>query len=95
METLNAICKDYISQIESLKNRNIEMYSYSVWAIEEILKASVRYPDMSELGLICLMSSKFDSYSCMDPRSSYMFSVAKDVSDYILDELLDERRLNV
>lgn len=92
MDTLKRICDNYILELESMKEKSIGMYSYSVWAIEEIVNSIPKYPDLTATGLICLLNDKFDRYSCMNYRTSFMFSVAKDVTDYILDELLDERR---
>lgn len=92
METLIAICENYIRELEPMRAKSVGMYSYSVWAIREVLKSIPKYPDLSPIGLVCVMHDKFDRYSCIDPRTSFMFSVAKDATDYILDELLDERR---
>ncbi|MBR1703147.1 MAG: hypothetical protein IJ716_14565 [Lachnospiraceae bacterium] len=70
--------KDFIAQ-----NR-----SYAQWARKEIIEAVRNNPDIPASEIIERFAGRMDRYSCMDSKTSLIFSIAHDVALDMLDELI-------
>lgn len=70
------------------QERNLEQESYSRWAINEILTLLENSDNTPPLIVIEQFRDKMDRYSCINPRTSYVFSCAKDIAEWIIDLLI-------
>lgn len=66
----------------------IEQESYSRWAARELLACLERNPDVPPLITIENFRDKMDEYSCVNLKTSYIFSCAKDIAEWIIDLLI-------
>lgn len=84
--------REYIARIlirPSSGNKTMFMQeSYSRWAAIEMLMELRRHPDEPPLCVMEAFRDKMDRYSCMNPKTSYMFSIAKDISEVLIDLLI-------
>lgn len=91
-----SIIYDYISELGHYRKRKIligvekqyfKQESYSRWAAYELI---VRLKDRSKPPTMIVEDfiRTMDSYSCVSQDSSFIFSVAKDTAEYILDLIL-------
>lgn len=62
--------------------------SYSRWCAYEILNLVRDNPTMAAVGLVEEFVRKLDGWSCVNSKTSLMFSVAHDTAVDILDHLL-------
>lgn len=69
--------------------QEFEQFSYSVWAANEILTELMNTPDVPPLYTLELFREKMDDYSCLNKETSYIFSVAKDATENIIDMLIN------
>ena len=67
---------------------NFKQLSYSRWAAKEVLKYVKEHDSIPPIVAIEEFIRKMDKYSCMNSNSSYMFSVAHDIAEDILDLFL-------
>lgn len=77
--------------LRDLSNRraySLQQESYSVWAIKEILLQLERNQLTPPLVLIEKFRDQMDEYSCVNTRTSYVFSCAKDTAEWIIDLLI-------
>lgn len=73
-----AIWRDYSPRQES----------YSRWAAREILTRLEKNRELPPLIVIEQFRDQMDEYSCMNRKTSYRFSVAKDMAEWLVDLLL-------
>lgn len=66
----------------------MEQESYSRWAARELLACLERNPDVPPLITIENFRDKMDEYSCVNLKTSYIFSCAKDIAEWIIDLLI-------
>ena len=62
--------------------------SYANWARQEITKAIRNNPDIPASEVVERFAGRMDRYSCMDSKTSLIFSIAHDVALDVLDELI-------
>ena len=67
---------------------NFEQASYMRWAGREVLIRLCKHPEIPPLIVIESFRDECDSYSCVNPRTSYVFSCAKDMAEWIIDLLI-------
>lgn len=88
------IVKNYIKRLKrpnsSKKILYFEQLSYSRWAADEILRCFMNQNTRSPVDIIEEFISKMDMYSCVNGNASFMFSVAHDTAEDILDVFLKE-----
>ena len=65
-----------------------EYRSYANWARKEIVKFIKEHPGESPTDLLEIFVGNMNRYSCMNPKTSMIFSIAHDIALDILDELL-------
>ena len=73
---------------------NVELFNqkvYTIWAIEELRKEVEKNKNESPIFTIENFISKMDEYSCKNIKTSTIFSVARDVGMYVLDEIIFRR----
>ena len=64
-----------------------EERSYQKWAVDEVLRA-IEKSNLPPLMVAEAFSHKMDEYACMKESSSWMFSVAHDTAEWIVNLLL-------
>ena len=67
---------------------NLAQESYSRWAAREILTRLEKNPTVPPLITIEEFRDQMDKYSCLNLHTSYVFSCAKDMADWIIDLLI-------
>lgn len=67
---------------------DFEQASYMRWAGREVLIRLCKHPEIPPLIVIESFRDECDSYSCVNPRTSYVFSCAKDMLEWIIDLLI-------
>ena len=67
---------------------NFEQASYMRWAGREVLIRLCKHPEIPPLIVIESFRDECDSYSCVNLRTSYVFSCAKDMLEWIIDLLI-------
>lgn len=65
-----------------------EQCAYQMWAIKEIKDTIRLYSDKNPVDVVEIFMRQMDSYSCVDKKGSYIFSIAKDVAEHALDILI-------
>jgi hypothetical protein len=76
------------SMPKTQKGYSFEQMSYMRWAGREILSRLIKNPDIPPLITIEEFRDEMDSYSCVNSRTSYIFSCAKDMAEWIVDLLI-------
>lgn len=83
------IVKNYIYDLKEPTNewriKQFESRSTAIWAANEVLRLIISHPDESVFDLIECLAKKFDRYSMLDEKTSYIFSSAYDITMDILD----------
>lgn len=77
----------YLGTVSKWHGYSFKQESYSRWAAEELM-ASLKKETTPPLILIEEFRDKMDKYSCLNPSTSFIFSVAKDTAECIIDLLL-------
>lgn len=78
-----AIKRPYdIKKLSEMERRQI---SYTDWAAKEVLLYIHKRQDITPLEAIEEFIVLMDEYSCVDPETSFIFSVAHDVAENIID----------
>ena len=67
---------------------NFEQACYMRWAGREVLIRLCKHPEIPPLIVIESFRDECDSYLCVNPRTSYVFSCAKDMLEWIIDLLI-------
>jgi hypothetical protein len=88
IEIVRHCLKKVINSTADLRGYSIMQESYSRWAAREILIMLEKNRDTPPLILIEQFRNQMDEYSCLNERTSYRFSVAKDTAEWIVDLLL-------
>lgn len=88
------IIQKYIADLEKQNHfwqkSSFKQNSYAKWAANELLECIKNRPKTSVIVTIEDFIRKMDRYSCMSLKNSYMFSVAHDTAEDILDIFLSE-----
>lgn len=74
--------------ISDFKNGSSQQKSYSRWAVKELLSQLKTHPETPPLIIIEEFRDQMDKYSCLNPHTSYIFSCAKDMAEWIIDLLI-------
>ncbi len=77
-----------LNDISNARGYTFAQKSYSKWAATELISELEKQPDSPPLITIENFMEKMDRYSCLNSKTSYIFSVARDVSEYIVDMLI-------
>jgi hypothetical protein len=70
------------------KKAHFKQDSYRLWAAYDILRLVEKYPNRRPIELIEDYRYLMNELSCQNPRTSFIFSVAYDVAEDILDLFL-------
>lgn len=81
---LNCLLKNASNQ----RGYSLQQESYSRWAAREILVRLEKNRTTPPLILIEEFRDQMDNYSCVNIRTSYAFSCAKDMAEWIIDLLI-------
>ena len=89
MEAVRLI-EQYIRDLPKPTNRYSRYYEqrcHALWAANEILRAVKQHQMIPAAVVVENYADKMDTFSTMNPKTSFMFSVAKDIAEDILDQL--------
>lgn len=67
---------------------SLQQESYSRWAARELLVRLEQNKTTPPLIVIEEFRDQLDNYSCVNIRTSYVFSCAKDMTEWIIDLLI-------
>lgn len=67
---------------------SLQQECYSKWAARELLIRLEKNNSVPPLVLIEEFRDQMDEYSCVNTRTSYVFSCAKDMAEWIIDLLI-------
>lgn len=70
------------------RDYSLQQESYSRWAARELLVRLEKNRTTPPLVLIEEFRDQMDRYSCVNMRTSYVFSCAKDMAEWIIDLLI-------
>lgn len=87
------IVKDYAIALDILgvsQGYSLERLSYSKYAADELLKCLKKQDSTPPLLVIENFRDRMDAYSHLNEKSSFVFSVARDVAGGIVDELISQ-----
>lgn len=70
------------------KNCCFAQKSYSNWAAREMIARLARDPSTPPLITIEDFRYEMDEYSCVNPKTSYIFSCAKDMTEWVIGLLI-------
>lgn len=70
--------------------RDLEQMSYTKWAASEILRYLNSHPNIAPISAIEDFEYKMNQFACLNRDTSYIFSVASNTADYIIELLLKE-----
>lgn len=88
------IIRKYIVDLENRaylwQKPSFKQNSYAKWAANELLECIRNRPTTSVIVTIEDFIRRMDRYSCMNLKNSYMFSVAHDTAEDILDIFLSK-----
>ena len=92
-ERLKLIFADY--EMDFIHPRNLcksraefEKMCYSIWAVNELLNYMIANKTLDPIVSIRQFAAKVKGYASMNPNSRKMFTVAKEVTEDILDMFL-------
>lgn len=88
IEMVRHCLKESISIAGKRRNYSSAQESYSRWAIREIMVCLIKEKTTPPLIVIEQFRDQMDDYSCRNMHTSYMFSVAKDTAEWIIDLLI-------
>lgn len=77
-----------LEHISLMRGYSFAQISYSRWAAMELLKYLKEREALPPLVVIEEFQDKMDKWSCMSRKSGYVFSVACDMAQNIIDQLL-------
>lgn len=90
-----SIIKEYMQRLEkpndNVKTSYFKQLSYSRWAVGEILRCVEKQKSIPPARVVEDFIFRMDQYSCVNHNSSFMFSVAHDIAEDILDSFLETK----
>lgn len=66
----------------------IAQKSYTKWAVHEILARLRENRDIPPAIVVEQFRDEMEQYSCLNSQTSFIFSVAKDAAEWMLDDIL-------
>lgn len=88
IDTIHYCLKHWSKNKPQRRECDLERESYLRWAVDEILVLLENSNDTPPLLVIEEFRDKMDRYSCLNSRTSYVFSCAKDTAEWIIDLLI-------
>lgn len=88
IETVRYCLKQTLTTTAKWRGYSLAQESYSRWAAREILVRLIKNNTTPPLIVIEQFRDQMDDYSCRNLHTSYMFSVAKDMAEWIIDLLI-------
>jgi hypothetical protein len=93
---MNDWALDYIYQYiasmrvpsNTLRDGIFRQESYALWAAYEILRRIASHPGIRPIDVVDDFRMEMDRLACLNTHTSWMFSVAYDVADDILYQML-------
>ena len=73
------------------KRSEFEYYTYTKSTLEDIIELLEEDKTTSPFEIVCEYRSKMDRFACNDninPDNRFMFSLAYDVAEYVIDEIV-------
>lgn len=80
--------EEYLEFIGEWQGYSFKQLSFSKWAVKEILKCLKEQVSEPPLSVIENFIDKMESYSCLNSKNGFIFSIACDVAENIIDELI-------
>lgn len=81
---LNSLLKTASKQ----RGYDLQQESYSRWAARELIIRLEKDQETPPLILIEKFRDQMNEFSCVNPSTSYIFSCAKDMAEWIIDLLI-------
>lgn len=88
IDTVSYCIHKSIKSTAKWRGYNLAQESYSRWAARELLIRLEKNHNIPPLIIIEEFRDQMDDYSCKNPHTSYIFSCAKDMADWIIDLLI-------
>lgn len=88
IETVSYCLRKSLTTTAKWRDYSLAQESYSRWAAREILIRLIKEKNTPPLIIIERFRDQMDDYSCRNIHTSYMFSVAKDMAEWIIDLLI-------
>lgn len=89
IETVRYCMKQENKWIKTWKYREFQQDVYTKWALREILNILIKRQDQPPLQVLEEFKEQMDEYACSgDSKYNYMFSVAYDTAQWVIDLLL-------
>lgn len=88
IETVRYCLGKSLTTTAKWRGYSLAQESYSRWAGREIMVRLLRDNTTPPLIIIEQFRDQMDDYSCRNVHTSYMFSVAKDMAEWIIDLLI-------
>ena len=87
------IVKDYIYEFSDhiytpWQKKEFQYETYSIWAAKELLVELSENKSLPPLFVLEKFRDKMDDYACLNKKNSFIFSVAKDTTEYLIDQLV-------
>lgn len=87
------LIKDYIYEFSNheyspRQKMEFKQETFGVWAATELLIELSKNPNIPPLTVMEKFRDKMDNYSCLNRHNSFIFSVAKDTTEYLIDQLI-------
>ena len=87
------IIKNYIREYSGhvytpWQKKEFQYESFSIWAAKELLVEISKKEDLPPLYVMENFREKMDDYACLNKTNSFIFSVAKDTVNYLIDQLI-------
>ena len=94
-EAAKNVIRGYLADMQKIhaKNRKwqfqlFQQESYSIWAANELLNELRKNKKDPPLVIMEAFRDRMDAYSCKNKETSFIFSVAKDTAEVLIDILL-------
>lgn len=91
-KTPELVIRDYMSKLSEpmygWRKDRFEQCSYTRWATKEVLRCIREQKNTPPIIVVEDFIRRMDVYACANPDNSYIFSIAHDVGEDILDIFL-------
>lgn len=92
-EIAKEIIKNYIREYSGhvytpWQKKEFQYESFSIWAAKELLVEVSKKEDLPPLYVMENFREKMNDYACLNKANSFIFSVANDTVNYLIDQLI-------
>lgn len=94
-EVAKNVIRGYLADMRNIQAKNkrwqfqlFQQESYSIWAANELLNELRKNKTDPPLVVMEEFRDRMDAYSCKNKETSFIFSVAKDTTEVLIDILL-------